>query len=70
MSTIKLKWSMHLAGRYIEAGTQVELLDLNDQRIQQKWPNIKESSISTQVAVKFDFLPHPTFLHISQIQTI
>lgn len=60
MGQAKLKIGCTIAGQFIKKGTLVEVLDINDFRVQSIWPNIKPNNDTTPI--QFLHLNFPIFV--------
>jgi hypothetical protein len=68
MKTVKLKYGCNIAGQFVPAGTELEVLDPTSDRVQDVWPGIQKRMDSKALAVQFPHLSFPTLIHIDQIE--
>ena len=66
----RLIYGFKLGGRMMGKGTVVVILSSSDPAVQSVFPGIETSPRSSQVAVKFNHLSHPTILHFSEVEVV
>jgi hypothetical protein len=65
--TVRLKYGLNIAGTFVPKGTELEVLDVTDERVQKVWPGIQAEVGSLAVAVQFSHLTFPTFVHVNEL---
>jgi hypothetical protein len=59
-----------MAGQFVPKGTELEVLDATDERVQKVWPGIQAKVGSKAVAVQFSHLTFPTFVHVNEVDFV
>lgn len=70
MKKVRLKYGLRMTGTFFPKGTELEVLDPSDERVQKVWPGIQAKVGSTAVAVQFPHLTFPTFVHCNEVEVI
>jgi hypothetical protein len=65
---VRLKYITKVTGIAFPAGTILDVIPAEDERVQRVWPNIQKKLESKIVAVQFPHLSFPTFVHMDQVE--
>jgi hypothetical protein len=63
----RLKKDRNIAGVNLKAGTVLEVIPANDERVERVWPGIQQKVGTTAIAVQLPHLYFPIFLHIEEV---
>jgi hypothetical protein len=67
MKTVVLKYGCSIAGSFVPKGTELEVFDPLDERVQGVWPGIENRMAASAVVVQFKHLSFPVLIDKNQL---